>query len=233
MHARQPWGSMCPVASDGVGEEPPPELAGSLEWSLRDWVEYHQRELVVRQVRYRGVPCWKNVMDLWVYQEILWETGVEAVIEIGVMHGGTSLWLADMLRVLVGDRATVVSIDLEAPDHPLPSEVDFLLGDSLDPAIVDAAGRACQGKRTMVIADGNHAADHVLGELRAYGALVSPGCYFIAEDGIVDVMDWKPFTPGPREAVRQFLRETDTFAVDRSREKYVLTYCPEGFLRRQ
>lgn len=69
-------------------DERPPPLAESLDWSIRDWIEYHQRELVVRQVNYRGVPCWKNVMDLWVYQEILWDTQVEAVVEIGVMHRG-------------------------------------------------------------------------------------------------------------------------------------------------
>jgi cephalosporin hydroxylase len=210
----------------------PPQLSESLDWSLRQWIDYHQRELVVREVRYRGVPCWKNVLDLWVYQEIMVDTGVEAVIEIGVMHGGTSLWLSDMLSLTAGDTGIVVSIDLNAPDLALPADVLFLQGSSLDPEVLANAAAACEGKRTMVIADGNHAADHVLAELRAYGPLVSPSCYFIAEDSIVDVMDWKPFTPGPREAVRAFLLESDDFVIDRSREKYVLTYCPDGFLLR-
>jgi cephalosporin hydroxylase len=218
-----------------LADVPPqlPALEESLDWTVREWIEYHQRELVVRQVRYRDVPCWKNVMDLWVYQEILCETRVDAVIEIGVMHGGTTLWLSDMLRTLVGDRGRVISIDLTRPDLQLPSNVTFVQGNSVAADTVERATQACEGSRTMVIADGEHSTAHVLAELRAYSPLVTPGCYFIAEDGIVDVMDWKPFTPGPRQAVREFLRDSDDFVLDRSREKYLLTYCPEGFLRRK
>ena len=137
-----------------------------------------------------------------------------------------------MLQLLAGDSARVVSIDLERPELALPSNVTFLQGNSLGAAVVRSAANAGEGKRTMVIADGEHAAAHVLAELRAYGPMASTGCYFIAEDSVVDVMDWKHFVPGPREAVRQFLRESTSFAIDRSREKYVLTYWPEGFLRR-
>ena len=84
----------------------------------------------------------------------------------------------------------------------------------------------------MVIADGNHAADHVLQELRLYGPLVSVGCYFIAEDGIVDVMEWKEFIPGPLIAVQCFLQENSDFEIDSAREKFILTYAPSGFLKR-
>jgi cephalosporin hydroxylase len=121
-------------------------------------------------------------MDLWVYQEIIWETQVQAIVEIGVMHGGTSMWLSDMLRSDVGDAGSVISIDLNAPGIELPSNVTFVEGDSLDPDVTHMVREACAGRRTMVIADGEQSAEHVLGELRTYGSLVSPGCYFIAED---------------------------------------------------
>ncbi len=84
----------------------------------------------------------------------------------------------------------------------------------------------------MVLADGNHAADHVLQELRLYGPLVSDGCYFVAEDGIVDVMEWSEHTPGPLVAAHRFIAETDEFVIDRSREKFLLTYAPDGFVKR-
>lgn len=82
------------------------------------------------------------------------------------------------------------------------------------------------------MADGNHAAAPVLQEMRLYVPLIAEGCYFIAEDGIVDVMDWKEHTPGPLVAVRQFVAETDEFEIDRTREKFLLTYAPDGFLKR-
>ncbi len=69
-------------------------------------------------------------------------------------------------------------------------------------------------------------------ELRLYGPLITRGCYFIVEDGIVDVMEWRKFTPGPLVAVERFLAETADFEIDREREKFILTYAPAGFLKR-
>ena len=207
-------------------------LRANLNMTLREWVERYQREVVFENVRYRGVLTWKNVLDLWVYQEIIWETGVDCVIEIGVRHGGTTLWLADTLRTFRGDTSLVVAIDVERPATELPSNVKFIHGSSIAPETVAQVRELCAGRRTMVMADGNHEADHVLQELRLYTPLVDEGCYFIAEDGIVDVMDWTAYTPGPLVAAHRFTAESDEFLIDRSREKFLLTYAPDGFLRR-
>lgn len=200
--------------------------------TLRQWIERYQEKLVFDRVAYRGVPAWKNVLDLWIYQEIIWESGLEVVIEIGARHGGTTLWLSDLLRNFRGESGTVISIDLERPAAPLPPNVHFICGDSIAPATIAEARSVCAGRKTLVIADGNHAADHVLQEMRGYGPLVSMESYFIAEDGIVDVMNWKEYTPGPMVAAQRFLAETDEFVLDRSPEKFLLTYAPGGFLRR-
>jgi len=212
--------------TEGIG------LEGNLDMTLRSWLERYQRDIVFEQVRYRGVAAWKNVLDLWVLQEIIWETGVDTVIEIGARHGGTTLWLSDVLANFRGPQAKVISIDLERPEVALPENVQFIRGDSIAPATVSEASSACAGRKTMVIADGDHAAEHVLTEMRLYGPLVSEGCYFVAEDGIVDVMAWKSYTPGPAVAAQQFVAETDEFVIDRSREKFLLTYAPNGFLKR-
>lgn len=199
---------------------------------MRGWIERYQREVVFERVHYRGIPAWKNVLDLWVYQEIIWETGVEAVVEIGVRHGGTTLWLADVVRNFRGDAGLIVAIDLERPAATLPNNVHFIGGDSVAPETVAEVARLCAGRRTMVLADGEHSADHVLAEMRLYTPMVSDGCYFIAEDGIVDVMEWREFTPGPAVAAQRFLAESDEFVLDPAREKFLLTYAPGGFLKR-
>lgn len=207
-------------------------LETHLNMTLREWVERYQQKLVFEQVHYRGVPTWKNVLDLWVYQEIIWETGAEVVIEIGARHGGTTLWLSDLLQNFCGESAKVISIDLERPARELPANVHFICGDSIAPGTVAEARSVCAGRKTLLIADGNHAAEHVLQEIRLYTPLISVGSYFIAEDGIVDVMEWKEYTPGPMVAAQKFLTETDEFVLDRSREKFLLTYAPGGFLKR-
>jgi len=207
-------------------------LGANLDMTLRQWIERYQKELVFERVLYRGLPTWKNVVDLWVYQEIIWENEIDLVIEIGVRHGGTTLWLSDLLQTFCGARGLVIAIDLERPPIAFPPNVHFILGDSIATATVAAARAHSSGHKTLVLADGNHAADHVLAEMRLYAPIISLGSYFIAEDGIVDVMDWKEFTPGPAVAARRFVAETDEFVIDQAREKFLLTYAPGGFLMR-
>ena len=68
--------------------------------------------------------------------------------------------------------------------------------------------------------------------------LVSPGSYFIVEDGVVDIFDpraaprlgWEQ--PGPLAAIREFLARDERFVIDAGRERYLITYNPCGFLKR-
>jgi cephalosporin hydroxylase len=208
-------------------------LAATLDtMTLRGWIQRYQDEVVLTEVRYRGAPTWKNVLDLWVYQEIIWELEIDTVVEIGVKHGGTTRWLSDLLHSFVGDRGRVIAVDRQLPSGEFPTNVTFVEGDSVDAATVARVRDLCGVGRVLVIADGNHAAAHVHRELELYSPLVAVGSYFIAEDGIVDVMDWHQFTPGPAVAARQFVSSQDDFEIDRSREKFLITYCPDGFVRR-
>jgi cephalosporin hydroxylase len=211
------------------GPSPTP-LARSLDMSLREWIDYYQDNVVTKQVHYRGVPTWKNVFDLWVIQEIIHETQPLIVVEIGCKFGGTTLWLSDTMKTVAS--GSVISVDLKRPEIDFPEKVQFIEGDSIAPGTVAQVARLCAGQRTMLLADGNHAADHVFQELVLYGPMVTPGCYFVVEDGIVDVMDWPQYQPGPLVAVQRFLSETSTFIADESREKFILTYAPGGFLKR-
>jgi len=207
-------------------------LSANLNMTLREWIERYQNEIVFERVHYRGLPTWKNVVDLWVYQEIIWENEIDLVIEIGVRHGGTTRWLSDLVQTFRGDRGRVIAIDLERPPVTFPSNVHFILGDSVSAVTVAEARALSVGHKTLVLADGNHAADHVLAEMRLYAPMISLNSYFIAEDGIVDVMDWNEFTPGPAVAARQFVAENEEFVIDQTREKFILTYAPGGFLKR-
>ncbi len=209
---------------------PPTPLGRSLNMPLRDWIEYYQASVVTKQVQYRGVPTWKNVFDLWVIQEIIHETQPEIVIEIGCKFGGTTLWLSDAMKTVAS--GSVISVDVNRPRIDFPENVQFIEGDSIASGTVEQVASLRGGQRTMVLADGNHAADHVFQELVLYGPMVAPGCYFVVEDGIVDVMDWPQYQPGPLVAVQRFLGENSSFVADERREKFILTYAPGGFLKR-
>jgi cephalosporin hydroxylase len=203
--------------------------------SLRRWLPYHQTDIVFGNCQWMGARAHKNPMDAWIYQEILWEVKPEVVVEIGSCYGGTTLFLSHMLD-LIG-KGTVVSVDIDrskfAVEHPRIIQVT---GDSGAPEIVARVTALCAGKSTLVIHDGDHRMDPVLRDLRAYAPLVSPDSYLIVEDGVMDL--FRPgdgigtFSPGPLPAIEMFLRERPDFAVDASRERYLLTYNPRGFLKR-
>jgi cephalosporin hydroxylase len=208
---------------------PPTPLGRSLDMSLREWIEYYQGNVAMKQVHYRGVPTWKNVFDLWVIQEIIHETQPGIVIEIGCKFGGTTLWLSDTMKTVAS--GSVISVDLKRPQIDFPENVQFIEGNSIASETVAQVQGLCGGHRTMLMADGNHAAEHVFEELVLYGPMVAPGCYFVVEDGIVDLMDWPQYQPGPLVAVQRFLAESSDFEIDRDREKFILTYAPAGFLK--
>ena len=179
-----------------------------------------------------GAQALKNPLDLWVYQEIMFETRPELVIETGTYRGGSAFFLASICDLL--GAGEVVSIDIEPlrDDYPAHPRVTYLGGrSSTDPEVVaEVRGRARE-KRTLVVLDSDHSQAHVEAELAAYADLVPVGCYLIVEDSNIGQIR-KDLLPGPLEAIDVFLAGTDAFEIDRSREKFLITFNPSGYLRR-
>jgi cephalosporin hydroxylase len=183
--------------------------------------------------RFLGVPTLKCPLDLWLYQELLHELRPGLVVETGTAHGGSALYLATLCEV--GGGGEVISIDLEErPDRPRHPRLTYLTASSTDPAAVRRVAERARGVDTvLVVLDSDHRRDHVLAELRAYAPLVTPGSYLVVEDTNVNGHPvYEEFGPGPMEAVEDFLKEHDEFAVDPAREKLLLTFSPRGWLRK-
>jgi len=111
--------------------------------------------------------------------------------------------------------------------------VEMIVGSSVDPKVTDQVAQEVLGKKVLVTLDSLHTRDHVLKELEIYSKLVSPGSYLVAQDTNINGNPVLPaFGPGPHEAVQEFLRTHDNFVVDHSREKFLLTFYPGGWLKR-
>lgn len=185
-----------------------------------------------KQTFWMGVACQKCPLDLWIYQEILFETRPDLILETGSLEGGSALFLAHMCELL--GRGRVVSIDIEDRPRPRHSRITYVAGSSADPQVIEraAAGRR-PGDRVMVILDSDHSEAHVTRELRGLAPLVSVGCYLVVEDTNVNGHPtYRKFGPGPWEATQRFLAENPDFIADRTREKLLLTFNPCGYLRR-
>jgi cephalosporin hydroxylase len=114
--------------------------------------------------------------------------------------------------------------------------VDFMLGSSTDPALVAKIAERVKGKKVVVLLDSDHSAPHVRRELEMYAPLVNVGSYIIVQDSNVN---GHPVLPnfaggqgGPWEAVEQSLKSNDNFEIDKTRERLLLTFVPNGYLKR-
>ncbi|MDQ3932853.1 MAG: cephalosporin hydroxylase family protein [Actinomycetota bacterium] len=198
---------------------------------------YHSGDTTWRDTWYRGVRIWKCPLDLWLYQEILHEVRPALIVETGTAFGGSAYFLADLCELM--GRGHVVSIDILAqPDRPDHPRVTYLSGSSTAPEIVaQVRSRLPSGRpdgAVLVILDSDHGRDHVLAELRAYGPMVTTDSYIVVEDTNVNGHPVFPsFGPGPMEAVDAYLAETEVFVLDESKHKFLQTFNPRGYLRKE
>lgn len=196
---------------------------------------YHESE-IWKRVSWRGVRTLKLPSDMWNYQEIITALGAGWVVETGSRHGGSALFFADLLRNARAE-GRVFSIDYEpeldprVKDDPL---IEFITGDSADPAIADRIlGAMPDGRRPLfLILDADHSAAHVLRELRLWVPRLRRGDYLLVEDTVVNGHPVRPdHGPGPMEAIRQFIAENPGALVpDTRREaKFGATFAREGY----
>lgn len=186
-----------------------------------------------RNTFWLGHPILKCPLDLWIYQEIITELRPAVIVETGTAFGGSALYLASICDIV--DQGKVVTIDIEhrdgRPEHP---RITYLTGSSTSEEMFARVQTEIRGDDSvLVILDSDHRKEHVLAELHRYGPLVSPDSYLIVEDTNLNGHPVDPdFGPGPAEAIEEFLGEAPSFRVDRSKEKFYLSFNPGGYLRK-
>jgi cephalosporin hydroxylase len=195
---------------------------------------YYDDPSTWRTTYWLGIQTAKCPLDLWIFQEIIAETKPDLIIETGTHLGGSALFLASVCDLVGNGKVLTIDVlgDPTRPQHP---RVTYLQGSSTEGGVVEEAVRlAGEAERVMVILDSDHSEAHVFDELTRLAPLVTPGCYLVVEDTIVNGNPVLPeFGPGPGEALARYLAlEPSQFVVDRSREKFHLTFNPGGYVRR-
>ena len=236
------------IALSASSEDAKPQRKGQTIDELtpeeRDLVNrfYHLFTTKTRGVmvsKWFGILTWQHPFDLWVTQEIMFEVKPDLVVEAGTFRGGSAIIWAMMLEH-INPTGSVVTIDIEDKRVPRAKEmpiakrkIEFLHGSSTAPDIVAKVKNRAKGKKVLLILDSLHTRDHVLDELRAYWEIVPIGSYIVVQDSVIGghpIAPWRG--PGPWEAVEDFMKENDHFEIDKSRERFLLTNNPNGFLKR-
>ena len=196
---------------------------------------YGSSALTWLNTRWMGIPLAKCPLDLWQYQEIIFETQPDVIIETGTWCGGSALYLRDMLRLCGKSKGLVITIDT-APMGTFKDEdgIIQLVGSSVSKEIIhEVSLHIVSSDKVMVILDSDHSQKHVKDELEVYAQLVSSGQYLIIEDTNVNGNPTnKEHGPGPMEALQEWLPQHPEFICDEHRERFMMTFNPMGYLKR-
>jgi cephalosporin hydroxylase len=151
---------------------------------------------------FRHLGAKKSVRFL-VYQELIYQLRPDVILEFGNRCGGT-LALAHLCDAL--GKGKINGLDIT---HEMVADIT-----RSHPRITLIEGDACTSYGQVKKLINDH--EQVL----------------VIEDGICHHgLDIGP-QPGPYEAVETFITEDSNFEVERSKESFLITWNPKGFLRR-
>ena len=218
----------------------------------RAWLRCGWDTKYVYSFSWLGRPMIQLPEDMIRLQEVIYAVKPDVIIETGVAHGGSLIFHASLCRAIGNGR--VIGIDIEIrphnraaiEEHAMFDYITLFEGSSTDPDVVaGVAGQVKPGESVLVILDSNHTKEHVLGELEAYGKLVSPGSYIVACDGIMGEVTGAPRSDAdwdwnnPREAARDFAAAHPEFAIEEPEFPFNegvvrdrVTYWPSAYLKR-
>ena len=218
----------------------------------RQWVRVGWALKYSYRFTWLGRPVIQLPEDMIRFQEVVFQVKPDVIIETGVAHGGSLVYSASLLRLIGGSRVIGVDIRIRPEvrralaEHPLGSMITLVEGSSVAPEVLGAVRKSVPaGRKTLVVLDSNHSREHVLEELKAYSAFVSPGSFLVATDGIMgDLTD----VPGgdttwshdnPQQAAREYAEQTPGFTLTPPRPLFNegppladVTYWPSAYLRR-
>jgi cephalosporin hydroxylase len=201
---------------------------------------------------YLGIPLQKMPEALHIYEHLLWLSRPDAVIEIGVFQGASTLWFRDRLRTLsgygrIGPQPRVIGIDVQVDaaraqigsvDPDWERQIQLVRADVLDPALPDRIAELVPAVRCLVIEDAAHVYETTMAALRGFARFVHPGGFFVVEDGYVDVPELRVDDGWPRgvlPAVEDWLAsgEGSRFQRRSDLELYGFSNHPDGILQRK
>lgn len=217
------------------------------------WVEVGWDQKYPYTFTWLGRPVIQLPEDLIRLQEVVWALDPAVIVETGVAHGGSAVFLAGLCRLRGHGRVVAVDIEIRPhnrvaiEEHGLADLITLIEGDSIAPPIVE---QVCQvvddDGPVLIVLDSNHSRDHVLGELEAYAPLVTPGSWIVATDGVMRQVAETPrgsshwIDDNPIEAVHAFLAAHPEFVLEppswpfnESDLRQPVTHWPDAWLRRR
>lgn len=217
--------------------------SASLDWMLKADANKYSYNFT-----WMGRPIIRYPNDIVVFQEVVWRSKPDLIIETGIAHGGSLILSASLLELLGGNgRVVGVDVDIRSHNrkaieqHPMAHRITMIEGSSTSLNVIEQLREIVKShSRVMVVLDSLHTHDHVLAELRLYSRFVTEGCYLVLPDTFIEYFPPgyfanRPWDVGnnPMTALRQFLKEEPNFTIDElTSSKALISEAPDGYLVR-
>lgn len=209
----------------------------------RSWRSTQPYALLLSIVRgltgytYRGIVTMKHPMDFALYTRLIWELKPKTIFEIGSFHGGSAIWMRDLLKTFDID-GRIISVDVNPPSPPfMSSNITFLRGDANSLGATLTSTLLSEAPRPwLVIEDSNHKDETALAVAQFFDPHLRSGEYLILEDAISTQMG-QDYAQGPKDAITRFLQERgNAYEIDARYCDFYgqnVTGNPNGYLRRK
>jgi len=171
-----------------------------------------------------GRPVIQLPEDLIRLQELVYRLKPDVIIETGVAHGGSAVFLAGLCRLIGNGRVIAIDVEIRPKNraaleaHEFADLITLLEGDSAAGETVNRVkAQIGADQSVMLILDSSHSKAHVLAELSAYSPLIRPGGHIIVADGVMATLAGLPKTHpdwawnNPRAAITAFLAQNPDF----------------------
>jgi cephalosporin hydroxylase len=211
----------------------------------KDWVQAATDLKFSYQFNWLGIPIIQLPGDLVMFQEIVYNTKPDLVLEIGVARGGSLVFWASMQELCGIKDGKVLGVDIDIRNHTkqaissstLTDRIQLIEGSSIEQDIfLKVKEYASHFSKIMVVLDSNHAHDHVLRELEFYAELVSPNCFLLVLDTVIDELkkdpsrEWGP-DANPKTAIIEFMSKNKSQFSNQNKyeARAGLTVAPMGY----
>jgi len=207
----------------------------------RDYHLWYYNSEIWKRTTWAEAVALKSPLDMWNYQEILFQRRPSLIVEFGTWSGGATLFFAAMMREL-GGRGRILTVDIDPSrldprlrEDPL---IEVLTMSSAEPAVASriALLREAFPGSLFAIVDSDHRREHVLAELELLRRVTKAGDYVVVEDGNINGHPVMPgWGPGPFEALEDYFAvHPEDYQRDEEREaKFGFSFATRGFLIRR
>jgi cephalosporin hydroxylase len=187
-------------------------------------------------LRWKDLEMTKFPIDIYIYQQLIWEANPEVIVEIGTQRGTSAEFFNELVKSANKPDRFVITVDINPVPEPQKTTLESLgvvviTGNISEKSIQEKISKYLGNKSFLLVDDGSHSYEDVASSLEFFEKFQSAGSYMVIEDGITDVMLSRS-TRNALHAVDDFLLKNSNYTRVEEYDRWLFTTTFGGILKR-